>query len=55
MWLVYIQWIYGNQIEPCAVAETEEKARAYIKEEMKGKQYSGLGVYKIKEIPLIKS
>ena len=54
MRLVYLQWIFGNQIEPCAVAESEIKAREYIEEQMKGKQYNGLGVYKIKELPLIR-
>lgn len=54
MWLVYLQWVIGNQMEPCAIAESEEAARSYINKQMEGKQYSGLGVYKIKELPLVK-
>ncbi|MBA4700297.1 MAG: hypothetical protein H2212_12765 [Ruminococcus sp.] len=53
MWLVYLQWVIGNQIEPCAIAKSEEDAKGYIAEVMEGKQYSGLGVYKIKELPLV--
>ena len=53
MWLVYLQWFVCNQIELCIIAETKEKAKDYIKEQMVGKQYSGLGVYKIKNLPLI--
>lgn len=53
MWLVYLQWIFGNQIEPCVITESEETAKGYIEKQMKGREYNGLGVYKIKELPLI--
>lgn len=53
MWLVYLQWIFGDQIEPCAIAESESDAKRYIELQMHEKQYNGLGIYKIKELPLI--
>jgi hypothetical protein len=54
MFLVVIHW-FNNGVNdtPCVVSETREKAEEWIDKQMEGKEYSGMGVYQIKEIELI--
>lgn len=49
-YLVYLYWFSNNSIDPIGFTDSEEEARAYIKQEMEGKQYSGMAVYNIKPL-----
>lgn len=53
MYLVYMRYL--NNISPptfLVLTETREEAVHWIELKMEGKQYNGLGVYDIKEIPI---
>lgn len=53
IYLVGTEWIATDIFEPHKAFTNKEKARQYIKDEMEGKKYNGLGFYKIMEVPLI--
>lgn len=52
MWLVYLQWMFGNQRDFCVICKKEEDAKEYISKKLNGMEYSGLAVYKVAEIPI---
>ena len=50
MYLVVMKWVGNYGVDICVVAETREKAQEWIGNEMKGKQYNGMGCYSIVEV-----
>lgn len=55
MFLLCMNYTFMDKIEPIAISETKELTTEYIKKKMEGAQYNGMGVYKIIELPVLKT